>query len=459
MTGGHAWIDASAGVAGDMLLGALLDAGAQLSGIQRAVDLVIPGSVRLDRTQVDRAGQRATKVDVAVLVDDPPHRRWADLRILLAGGDLDPAIRDRVLAVFAHLADAEARVHGIPADDVHFHEVGALDSIADVVGVCAAIDDLGITGITAGSVAVGSGRITTAHGDIAVPVPAVAQLAIGWQVSTGGRGELTTPTGMALVTTLATACEPLPPMTLHAIGIGAGSKDFPDRPNVTRVLIGSPTAPDAGTESGLVLETNIDDMDPRLWPGVLTALLADGAADAWLTPILMKKGRPAHTLSVLCRPAQGRLLRASIFALTSTIGIREHRVDRDVLARSWVDLPVAGSTVAIKIAHRDGRIVRATPEFDTVQAAAQDSRRPTAEVLDAAVAAAHRAGLVVGGPLPAAPSEGLLDVRQLDLLAGAREDPDHVEPDADPPHPVVGEEDLGQPSQLAPLALGDRLER
>lgn len=416
MTKIHAWIDGSAGVAGDMLLGALVDAGADLSRIQQAIDLVIPGSVRLDRAPVTRAGQRATKVEVTVLVEDPPHRRWSDIATLISVGDLDPKTRDHALAVFARLAAAEAHVHGIPAADVHFHEVGALDSIADVIGVCAAVADLAITTISAGTVAVGSGRTSTEHGDISIPVPAVAQLGLGWQVVAGGPGELATPTGMALLTTLATTCAPVPPMTLQAIGIGAGSRDFPDRANVTRVLLGrlagvedgkvedgtvDDGAVDDRAEPGLVLQANIDDMDPRLWPGVLAQLLQDGAADVWLTPILMKKGRPAHTLSVLCREDQAEVLRGRIFALTTTFGVREHRIDKHVLARCWVDVPVGHRTIAIKIAHRDGLIVRATPEFDIVHAAAQAESLATATFLESAIAAANRAGLTVGAPLPA----------------------------------------------------------
>ncbi len=400
--GRHGWIDATAGVAGDMLLGALVDAGADLTVIQHAIDLVIPESVRLDPATVTRAGQRAVKIDVAVLVVDPPHRSWRTIRGLLEGSALPGAVRDRAVAVFARLAEAEGRVHGIPPDDVLFHEVGALDSLADVIGVCAALADLGIATLSAGEVAVGSGRIPAVHGDIPVPVPAVAELAIGWRVFAGGHGELATPTGMALVTTLATACEPLPAMRITAIGVGAGTKDFAGRPNVTRILCGDRRTSPASTtdESELVLEANIDDLDPRLWPGVLDVLLRAGAVDAWLTPILMKKGRPAHTLNVLCHLEDADTLRELIFTHTSTIGLREHQVSKRALARLWCDVQVAGGTVSIKIAHRDGVIIQATPEFDTVTAASAQTSRPTAAVLADAIAAAASAGWVTGNPLP-----------------------------------------------------------
>ncbi len=405
----HLWIDASAGVAGDMLLGALLDAGASLSTMQAAVDCVIPGSVRLGTDIVTRAGQHASKATVTVLVDDPPHRSWATIDKLLRESDLAPPTKQRALAVFERLAEAEGHVHGIPAADVHFHEVGALDSLADVVGVCAALTDLGIGSISAGEVAVGAGRTTTVHGDLPVPVPAVVRLARGWRIRAGGRGELATPTGMALVVALSDRCEDLPGLWIEDVGVGAGTKDTPGRPNVTRVVVGhrahvatADTADTAnpGAEPALLLEANVDDMDPRLWPGVLHHLLDAGASDAWLVPILMKKGRPAHTLSVLCHPDQANTLRELIFSETSTIGVREHQTRKYALSRTWRSVEAMGGPVAIKISHQDGTIVRATPEFDTVTELAARLQIPALVMLEASVAAAHEAGLRVGWPVP-----------------------------------------------------------
>ena len=220
--------------------------------------------------------------------------------------------------------------------------MGALDSIADIVGVAAAVHSLGIDSITASAVAVGSGRIRGSHGDMGIPVPAVVELATGWKIFAGGSGELATPTGMALVSTLAERCEDLPLLTLHASGAGAGTRDTPGRPSVTRVLIGERAArPDADlSEAAVLIEANVDDLDPRLWPGVLGNLITAGAADAWLVPITMKKGRPAHTLSVLARPDQAADLRQAVLAQTSTIGVRETAVRKTALPRGWVDLSV-----------------------------------------------------------------------------------------------------------------------
>ncbi len=407
-TGLQVWVDASAGVAGDMLLGALLDAGADLDRVSATIDKVIPGAVRLTLDQVTRAGLRAAKLDVHVLLPDPPRRTWRTIRDMLDAAAIPSQVREHATTVFDLLAAAEAHVHGIAAQDIHFHEVGALDSIADVVGVCAALHDLGVARLTAGEVAVGSGRVISAHGDIPVPVPAVIELSRRWRVRSGGVGELATPTGMALITGLAATCTELPAMSVRGIGVGAGSRDTVGNPNVVRVVLGEAavTHPPGDGERVMVLEANVDDLDPRLWPGVLTALLQAGAADAWLTPIVMKKGRPAHTLSVLARPAEVAALREVIFRSTSTLGVRLSEGRRFALPRAYAAVNTSDGTIAIKIAHQDGLIVRATPEFEDVAAVAVAASKPQSVVLQDAAAAAWAAGLTPGRPVPddAAPS-------------------------------------------------------
>ena len=398
----HAWIDASAGVAGDMLLGALVDAGADLTVVQQAVDAVIADSVRLTSTPVTRAGQHASRISVEVITQDVPVREWRAINDLIVTADLAAPIRDRAMATFGRLAEAEGRVHNLPAADMHFHEVGALDSIADIVGVAAALHSLEIDSISASAIAVGSGRSRGTHGDMGVPVPAVVELAAGWKLFAGGSGELTTPTGMALVSALAERCENLPLLTLQAWGSGAGSRDTPGRPNLTRVLIGERVmhSDDDLSETDVLIEANVDDLDPRLWPGVLTSLMRAGAADAWLVPIIMKKGRPAHTVSVLARPDQAGDLRYLLLTLTSTIGVRETRVRKTALPRGWVDLILGGSCISIKIAHRHGTIWQVTPEFDDLERAADEQDLSPITVLEQAMAAALAAGLVAGAPVP-----------------------------------------------------------
>lgn len=396
-----AWIDASAGIAGDMLLGALVDAGASLDAVRAAVDAVVADAVSIEASTTRRAGMRATKVDVVSLVESPPHRHWREIRALIAEADLSERVARRATSAFSRLAEAEGRAHGTDPESVHFHEVGAWDSIADMVGVCAALEDLGIDRISGGAIAVGSGTIRGSHGEIPVPVPAVAELATSWSIVAGGEGELATPTGVALLVALSDACEPLPAMRLTAVGVGAGTRDTPGRANVVRVLLGDPAGSRGNDSRMAVLETNVDDLDPRLWQGVLADLLEHAAADAWLTPITMKKGRPAHTLSVLAHLEDVDALRERVLALVPTLGVRTSLVERHSLPRTWRTVRVDGSPVRIKIGVRDGRISTATPEFEDVAEVARGLGRPVRDILDAAVASAAEAGLNVGAEPPA----------------------------------------------------------
>lgn len=269
-----AWFDVSAGAAGDMLCGALVGAGVPLEVLQEAVDAVVPARVRWQRTTVRRAGLVATSVTPHLADgDERTSRSWGDIRDLLAGAALAPAVRGAAAAVFTRLAEVEAAAHGVEPDEVHLHEVGGLDAIAGVVGVAAGLHHLGVTEVVASPLAVGSGTVRTAHGVLPVPVPAVVGLCAGWRIEAGGDGELATPTGTALVTTLARRCGPVPAMTLEASGTGAGSRDTPDRANVVRVLVGTvatATVPAAASAtSQVVIEANVDDLDPQLWPGAL----------------------------------------------------------------------------------------------------------------------------------------------------------------------------------------------
>ena len=398
-----AWLDVTAGVAGDMLLGALVGAGADLGDVQRLVDLVLPETVRLEATDVQRAGMRAVKVEVRSVVENHPHRPWREIRDRIADAGLPAPVAARASAVFRRLAEVEAFAHGVPVDDVEFHEVGSWDSVADVVGTCAALHLLEVEDVAATRITLGSGTVRTAHGLLPVPVPAVLRLVAGWQVDSGGDGELATPTGVALVTTYASTQGPRPPLDVVGSGVGAGTRDPAGRPNVVRVVLGTrpvAAAPEAARPM-VVLEANVDDLDPRVWPTVLAALIDEGAADAWLTPILMKKGRPAHTLSVLGDVGRAGALRDRILQLTSTIGVRQTTVDRWALERGWVDVDVEGHAVPVKVAHRDAAILHATPEFEDVVALGAQLDRPVRVVLAAAVAAAERAGLATGGDVPA----------------------------------------------------------
>ena len=387
------WVDASSGASGDMLLGALLGAGVPLPVLEQAVSAVAHEDVALAAEDVTRHGFVATRCHVAV-ADTSTHRTWADVRTLLASAALPPAVRDRAHATFERLAAAEGAVHGTSPEEVHFHEVGALDAIADVVGVCAGLVHLGLEALVVSPVAVGSGQVHGAHGVMPVPPPAVVELLRGVPSYAGpGRAELCTPTGAALLTTHASSYGSQPPMAVEAVGVGAGGRDPDSHANVLRLLVGR-AIPRVGepveTRGALVLETNVDDLDPRLWPNVLAALLEAGASDAWLTPILMKKGRPAHTLSALVRADRADAVRAAVFAQTSTIGMRESFVAKTELDREMQTVAVGGHEVRVKIAVHNGRVVNAQPEYDDVVRAAAATSRPVKDVLAEAGAASRR---------------------------------------------------------------------
>jgi uncharacterized protein (TIGR00299 family) protein len=393
------WVDASSGASGDMLLGALVGAGVPIGVLAEAVEKVVPGQVSLTEATVTRAGIAATKVEVAV-ADDAPARTWPDVERIVGEAGLHEDVRSLAHDVFARLAEAEGRVHGVPAAEVHFHEVGALDAIADVVGVCAGVVHLGLPGVVVSPVALGGGVVNSEHGRLPVPAPAVVELLRGLP-SYGGPldVELCTPTGAALLATLADDWGPQPAMAVAQVGTGAGTRDPEGHANILRVLVGDRVSTQldhrvsASSTSGgsvaVLLETNVDDLDPRIWPGVIAALLEVGASDAWLTPIVMKKGRPAHTLSVLVAPDRADVVRREVYRQTSTIGLREQRVGKHALERELAWVTVDGHRVAVKLARIDGEVVNAQPEFDDVATAAQALGRPVKDVMAQASALAR----------------------------------------------------------------------
>jgi len=386
------WLDCAAGASGDMLLGALVDAGVPVPTLQAAVDAVGVERVELRVSTVERHGIGATKVDVHA--PDLAHgRTWADVRRLLAAADLAEEVRATAGDAFARLARAEAQVHRTSPEDVHFHEIGALDAIADVLGTAAGLHALALTGLTAGPVTVGSGG-TARSGHGVVPVPAPAVLGILAEAGAPVRGgpapyEMCTPTGAALLSATVTGWGPLPPMTPVRTGYGAGGRDPAELPNVLRLVLGE-AVPAGDTGGPLLLEANVDDLDPRLWPDVLDRLLTAGADDAWLSPILMKKGRPAHTLHVLCTAERAAAVRVEIFVRTSTIGLRETRIGKTALDREMGAVEVAGHRIGTKTARLDGRVVNVSVEYEDVRRAADALGLPVKDVLRAATAASSQ---------------------------------------------------------------------
>jgi pyridinium-3,5-bisthiocarboxylic acid mononucleotide nickel chelatase len=385
------WLDCAAGASGDMLLGAVVDAGVPVGTLQAAVDAVGVERIELAASPVERHGIGATAVAVRAPAAAAT-RTWADVRGLVEAADLPDPVRATALDAFARLARAEAAVHRTTPEEVHFHEVGALDAVADVVGVAAGLHALDLDRLVAGPVTVGSGgSARSAHGVVPVPAPAVLGLLAEARapVRGGPPYEMCTPTGAALLAATVTGWGPLPAMTPVRVGCGAGGRDLAELPNLVRLVLGEPAG---ATGTAVLLETNVDDLDPRLWPDVLERLLAAGASDAWLTPILMKKGRPAHTLHALCPGTAVDAVRTEVFVRTSTLGVRELTVGKSELDRSTGEVDVHGERVRTKLARLHGRLVNVSVEYEDVRAAADALGLPVKDVLRAATAAAYRSG-------------------------------------------------------------------
>ena len=371
-----------------MLLGALVDCGVPLEVIRNAI-----AALGLDRLQVnvehlDKLGIAATKVHV-VAPHEHVHRHLPDIVEIITRSSLGAEVKRSACDAFRALAVAEARVHDIPVDHVHFHEVGALDAIADVVGVVAGFAHLDLAELSCRGIPVSHGTVRCAHGVLPVPAPAVVHLMEGLPTyPLDIDGETVTPTAAALLKVLVTRWQAPGAMTIERNGYGAGSKDFP-RANVLRLIVGQ-RAHDASVEvnqSLSLLATNLDDMNPEWLPPLMERLLAAGARDVWLTPILMKKGRPAHTLSVLCDPTSSRVLRELIYRHTSTLGIRETVVDRYSLPRESRSVATPWGEIAVKVATLPDGSARAAPEHDDCRRASDAHGVSLATVHEAAIAA------------------------------------------------------------------------
>ncbi len=378
------WIDASAGASGDMLLGALLGLEPQnLAKAQAAVDEVLERlgaseAVTLTVEPADRGGLACTRARVQC-DDHSAHRRWADIA---------PALADQpgAYAVFESLATAEAQVHGVPVADIHFHEVGALDAIADIVAATTLHAALAPARIVVSPVCVGSGWTDTSHGRLSVPGPAVTRLLQGVPTFAGPVAhEACTPTGAALLRFLADEWGPQPAMAVDRSGVGAGGRETPGQPNVLRILAGSPSAQPVGV---VMVETTIDDLDPRVYPDVLEVVKDAGALETWLTPVIMKQGRPGVTLSAVVPPHLVDAVSETLFRHTTTLGVRQTPVHRTVLDRDHVDVDVQGQTVSVKRGILVGEVVNVQPELRDAQAASRALEIPLREVLDQARAEA-----------------------------------------------------------------------
>lgn len=382
-----AYIDAFSGVAGDMLLGALIDAGADERRIRAALESAVEG-VGLKVEPVSRNEIRATRVTVQA-PEQHVHRRLAELLEIVARIELPPRAAERATEIFTRLAQAEGRIHRIPAEEVELHEVGAVDAVADVCGTALALEDLGIDQLWCSPLPAPRGTIEAEHGTLPLPAPATLELLRGAPLhGVELEVELVTPTGAAIVAALASGFGPLPPINLIATGYGAGARELPGRPNLVRVLVG--TAVPAGERRGLVslIETNLDDMVPELVPDAVESCFEAGALDVWVAPVQMKKGRPGIVLSALARPADERAVAETILRETPALGVRVREARRWELERAIETVEVGGEPVRVKLGLLDGEVVNVSPEHDDCAATAARTGLPIATVFSRARASA-----------------------------------------------------------------------
>ncbi len=375
----HLHLDPFSGIAGDMLLGCLLDLGASLESVNATLASCELGlEVQVER--VMRGVLAGSRARVHAPEEEPCARHLSDVLALLEASSLGERGRSRARAAFEALAEAEARVHGCSPEQVHFHEVGALDSIGDVFGSCAALEDLGIETVSSAPPTLGGpGRIRCEHGVVPIPAPAVLHLLEGWPLrSFPCERELTTPTGAALLRALATPGE-LPTGRLLRNGYGAGSRDAPELPNLLRGILLAPQEATSALEVTL-LETNIDDQSAEQLAFAAEQLREAGALDVWFSPIMMKKGRPGHVLAVLAAPSDSELLEACIFRHTSSFGVRKRRLQRRVLERSFQTVEGPWGSVRVKLGWYKGERVAVAPEFEDLKAAARATGRPLSQI-------------------------------------------------------------------------------
>jgi uncharacterized protein (TIGR00299 family) protein len=384
---GLVYLDCIGGTAGDMLLAALLDAGAPLAAVEAAVGSLVDG-IRIEVGWTARHAIGARTVRVVGPDEGHVHRTWRDVRELLDRADLAPRARARAHRAFELLAHAEGRVHGVDPDAVHFHEVGAIDAIGDVVGVCAALEALGADRVEASPLPLGRGLTSAAHGRIPLPAPAVLEILQGAPVAPSPAvGETVTPTGAALVAAVADAWGGVPALRLGATGYGAGGRDEPDVPNLVRALVGVPLG--AGGAPISVVEATIDDLNPELIPDALDDARAAGALAVWTAPVVMKHGRHGTTITAIARPADRDAVATALLRSTSTLGVRITDARRLELDRDEVTVAVRGHDVRVKRGLLDGAVVNVAPEHRDCAAAARALDVPVKEVWASALAAAH----------------------------------------------------------------------
>ncbi|HWT03449.1 MAG TPA: nickel pincer cofactor biosynthesis protein LarC [Pyrinomonadaceae bacterium] len=382
------YFDCFAGASGDMILGALIGVGVDPRLLTEQLSLLDVPGYEVSFETVDRSGISATRALVRT-DEERAHRHLSHILKIINDSRLADSVKERAARIFTRLAEAEAKIHNVPVERIHFHEVGALDAIVDVVGACVGFELLNVERFVSSELHVGSGMVEMAHGRFPVPPPAVAELLKDAPVySSDIRGELVTPTGAAVISTVCSEFGPLPKMRIERTGYGAGGREYENFPNVLRLMLGESEAGEAATDERLVMvETNIDDMSPQVYGHVMSEALRRGALDCYLTPVQMKKNRPGTLLSVLCRPADRDALCQFLLAETTTLGVRFYEVTRRALGRETVKVETEFGEISVKVARLGGGAAKGMPEYEECRAAAERAGVPLLEVERAALAA------------------------------------------------------------------------
>ncbi|MBC7910274.1 MAG: nickel pincer cofactor biosynthesis protein LarC [Pyrinomonadaceae bacterium] len=367
------YFDCFAGASGDMILGALVGAGVEPQALLENLSLLGVQGYEIKFETVDRSGISATHALVHT-AHEHAHRHLSDILKIISQSKLSEGVKDRAARIFSHLAEAEARVHNMPVEQIHFHEVGALDAIIDVVGACIGFELLGIERFASSALHVGSGMVEMAHGRFPVPPPAVAELLKDIPIYASNiKGELVTPTGAAIISTVCTEFGALPKMKTEKTGYGAGTREYEKFPNVLRLMIGEDEATTQGqaeTERLLMIETNIDDMSPQLFGHLMDKTFELGALDCYFTPAQMKKNRPGVLVSILCRRDVSEAMTELLFSETTTLGVRSYEVERRALEREIVRVATPYGEIDVKLGFINGRVINRMPEYEQCRAAA-----------------------------------------------------------------------------------------
>lgn len=392
-----AYFDCFSGISGDMILGALVNAGVPFDRLKEGLSRLNLEGYTITASTVLRKGIKATKVDVVIETPDLPGRPLKDLREIILESSLDVVIKERSLAIFQKLAVAEATVHGCPVEEVHFHEVGHIDTIVDVVGSVCGLQLLDVDRVVSSPIDTGSGHVEMSHGIFPIPAPVTAELLKGVPVySSGIERELTTPTGAAVITAIASSFQAMPKMRLSAVGYGAGGWDLGEKANVLRVLVGEERQ-SYEMDEVMVLETNIDDMSPQIYDYLIDRLLQAGALDVYITPVIMKKSRPAHILSVVAKEEDLGALQRLVFQETTTLGVRISPMGRSTLKREIKEVELPYGKVRVKVSSGPDGTMNIVPEYEDCKRIAMQTGKPLKDIIELAKSIVARMESRLGG--------------------------------------------------------------